>query len=70
LDTIESILHAAVNSIETVANTISNTAKLAIYILVIETFKQIGTSDGTLDSSIADATITKQTAVAQNGKPY
>lgn len=41
---IEAVFHPAIDSIKAITYTISNTAKLAIYILVVETFEQVGTS--------------------------
>ena len=41
---VETIFHAAIDSIETITNAIGDAAKLTIYILIIKAFKQVGAS--------------------------
>jgi hypothetical protein len=47
-NTIEAIFHTSINGIEAVSKTIGNAAKLSIYVLVVETFEEVGASECTL----------------------
>lgn len=68
-DTIEAISEAIIDCIEAVAQAVSKSTKLTIYVLIIESLKEVGASDCSLDCGIVVA-ISEQAATAKNCEPY
>jgi hypothetical protein len=66
---VEAVFHAIVNSIETITETIGDATELSVYILVVETFEKVRASNCALYCGIV-STISEDTAIAENGKPY
>ena len=76
VDTAAAILHskaelgdALASCIEAITNTIGDTTKLSIYVLIVESFEEIRTSDCTLYCSVV-ATAEEAVASTKYSKPY
>ena len=69
LCSVEAILQAVVDSVEAIAKPVGNSAKLAIYILIVKTFEKVGASDRALYSRVA-ATAEEAVASTEYSKPY
>ena len=63
---VEAIFQAIVDGIETITETIGDATELSVYILIVETFKEVGASDCALYGSIVGATISKQSTITED----
>ena len=70
LDSIEAIFHTRVNSIEAVRETIGDATQLSVYILVVEAFEEVRTSECALYCGVATAIASEQSTTAENCEPY
>ena len=70
LDTIETILQARVDSIEAITDAVGDATELSVYILIVETFEEVRTSECTLHCGVIRAVATKQSTTTKYSKPY
>lgn len=77
IDTAAAILHcvakfadALAGCVEAITDTIGDATQLSVYVLIVESLEEVGTSEGALNCGIASTTITtKNTAAAENCEP-
>ena len=76
IDTAAAILHcvakladALAGCVEAITETIGDAAQLSVYVLIVESLEEVGTSEGTLDSGVASTITTENTAAAKNCEP-
>ena len=69
LHCVAKVTNALTGCVEAVTNAIGDAAQLSVYVLVVEAFEEIGTSEGTLDCGVASTITTENTTAAENCEP-